>query len=62
MWHPSWYKKSSSVKGKMEIPAPVKGEKRENGAKSIARGADKDDDDDDNSYFTINTLPLNYKG
>jgi hypothetical protein len=60
MWYPSWYKKSSSTKGKMEIPAPGKGNKRENDARSTARGTDYDDDDD-SSCFTINTLPLNYK-
>jgi len=60
MWYPSWYKKSSSDKGKMEIPAPGKDNRRENGAKPTARGSDNDDDDD-SSYFTINTLTLNYK-
>ena len=48
----------------MEIPAPGKDNRRENGAKPTARGSDNDDDDDDDddsSYFTINTLTLNYK-
>jgi len=58
MWYPSWYKKSNSTKGKMEIPAPGKGNKPENGAKSIACGADNDLD---SSYFTVNTLLLHYK-
>jgi hypothetical protein len=44
MWYPSWYNNSSSTKGKMEIPAPGKGNKPESGAKLIARGADNDDD------------------
>ena len=42
----------------MEIPAPGKGNKPENGAKSIACGADNDLD---SSYFTVNTLLLHYK-
>jgi len=41
----------------MEIPAPGKGNKLENCAKFIARGADNNGD---SSYFTINTLHLNY--
>ena len=46
----------------MEKPAPRKGNKPENDAKSLARGADNDDDDnDDSSYFTMNTLRLHYK-
>jgi len=64
MWYRSWYKKSNSAKGNMEIPAPGKGNKREKDTQSTARGADNNDDnddDDDRSYFTINTLPLNYK-
>jgi len=58
MWYPSLYKIISSTKGKMEIPAPGKGNKPEYGAKFIARGTNNDDE---SSYFTINTLRLSHK-
>jgi hypothetical protein len=58
MWYPSWYKKISSTKEKMEIPAPGKGNMPENVARFTARGADNDDD---SFYFTIDTLRLSYK-